>query len=317
MSADLRASTVHAVVGTSHRLRDELAESLVRTWNGPQKRHVEPEEINRIVLDLATASLFEEPACHLIRGRADWVRRQRDVLRDLVGVPVSGGVVVLITDPPPRKDDALFKALAKAGAVYEADEPAARDLAEWLTARLAALPQGAKDARKIAFGLIDHVGTDIDALLAAMEVLSLLRLDQPVDAGAVDELYASDAAKPLFAFSDAVLEGEAGKALAQLHAVGAGHPEQALMALIGDLRKVLACLDTDDDGEAARLAGLFGRPNLYHPRRRAQRLGRVVTQRLLRGAALAQRAMRSGADALLTIETLVLHARVLVRRSGR
>lgn len=314
---DLRSSTVHAVTGVSHRLRDEVAEALVRTWNGPHRRHVEPDDIQRIVLDLATASLFEEPACHLVRGRGDWVRRQRDAFRDLVGVPVSGGVIVLVTDPPPRKDDALFKALAKANAVHSADEPASRDVADWLTARIAALPQGAKDARKIAFALIDHVGTEIDALLAAVDVLSLLRLDQPLDAAAVGELHASDAAKPLFAFSDAVLEGEAGKALAQLHAVGASHPEQALMVLISDVRKVLACLDSDDDAEAARMAGLFGRPNLYHPRRRAQRLGRIVAQRLLRGAALAQRAMRSGADAMLVLETLVLHARALVRRAGR
>ncbi len=314
---DLRSSTVHAVVGVSHRLRDEVAEDLMHTWQGPLRRHVEPDDIQRIVLDLATASLFEEPACHLVRGRGDWVRKQRDAFRDLVGVPVSGGVIVLVTDPPPRKDDALFKALAKAGAVHAADEPASRDVADWLTARIAALPQGAKDARKIAFALIDHVGTDIDALLAAMEVLSLLRLDQPIDAAAVSELHASDAAKPLFAFSDAVLEGEAGKALAQLHASGAGHPEQALMVLISDVRKVLACLDSDDDAEAARMAGLFGRPNFYHPRRRAQRLGRIVAQRLLRGAALAQRAMRSGADAMLVLETLVLHARALVRRAGR
>jgi len=313
----LHASVLHAVIGTSHRLRDGVAEALIATWNGPIKRQVEPDDAQRLILDLATASLFEEPACHLIRGRAEWVKRQKDLFRDLVGQPVVGGVVVLITDPPARKDDALFKALDKAGAVHAAEEPSAKDLADWLTHRLTALPQGATDPRKIAFALIEHLGSDLDALLSAVEVLSLLRLDAPIDAAAVDELYASDAAKPLFAFSDAVLEGDAGRALKQLHAVGAGHPEQALSVLVGDLRKVLACLDSDDDAEAARLAGLFGRPNLYHPRRRAKHLGRVMTQRLLRGAALAQRAMRSGADAMLILETLVLHARALVRRPGR
>jgi DNA polymerase III delta subunit len=310
-------SQLHAVIGTSYRLRDVVLDRLLVGWNGPVKRHVEPDDLSRIVLDLGTPSLFEDPACQIVRGRADWVRRQKDTLLGLAGIPIAGGVMILVCDPPARKDDATFKALAKANAVHVSDEPGAKELPDWVASRLGGLPQGCNDPRRVAFALLDHVGNDIDAVLGAIEVLAIFRGEDPIDVQAVGELYATDAAKPLFAFSDAVLEGDAGKALKQLHAEGAAHPEQALGVLVGDLRKLLAVAETDNDGEAARLAGLFGRPNLYHPRRRAKRIGRPVAQRLLRGAVLAQRAMRSGSAPLLVLETLVLHARSLLSRLAR
>lgn len=317
---DLTQSTLHAVVGGSHRLRDDALSQLLSGWDGPIKRHVEPDDLQRLVLDVGTASLFEASALQVIRAGSDYLRlkRHREALLPLVGTPVSGGVLVLVTDPPDRKDDALFKALVKAKAVHSADEPDAKGLPDWLAQRLGSVPQGCERPRQVAEGLIAALGQDVDALLGAIDVLATYAGDQSITLAAVQELYLSTAAKPLWTFVDAVLDGKAGQALEQLHAIGAEDPEAALAALMAELRKVLACLETDDDAEAARAAGIWGRPNLHYTRRRAQALGRQTVLRLLAGTIQATRQLRTGgANPELTLETLVLHARKLVPGGSR
>jgi len=236
-----------AVVGASHRLRDDRLAEVLSTWSGPVKRHVEPGDLARICLDLSTASLFEDPACHVIRAGTDYLRHHKDALRDLAGQPLAGGALVLVCDPPKAKNDALFAAIGRAGGLHLVDEPNPKVLADWLAARAAAHPQGCSDARKVAYALIDHLGTEVDALLGTLDVMAVLCGDRPIDVAAVSALYDTDAAKPLYLFADAVLSARADEALRQLHALGADHPERVLAALIGDLRKVLACAETDDE----------------------------------------------------------------------
>jgi DNA polymerase III delta subunit len=318
MPVGLRESRLHAVIGVSHRLRDEALARLVAGWSGPIKRHVEPDDLQRLALDIGTASLFEEPALRVVRAGAGYLKRHKDVLVGLVGGDASGGVMVLVTDPPERKDDAVLKALAKADALHGADEPDGKGLVEWLAARLGALPHGADRPRAVAEALLEALGQEVDALLGAAEVLSIYREGRPVDVAAVHDLYATDAAKPLWTFVDAVLDGKAGQALEQLHALGAAEPDAAVNALTAEVRKILACLETDDDGEAARNAGVWGRPNLHYTRRRARTLGRTAALRLLGGALYATRQLRQGgANPELVIETLVLHARKLVPGAAR
>lgn len=313
MAADLRHSRLHAVVGVSHRLRDEALARLVASWTGPIKRHVEPDDLQRLALDLGTVSLFEDPALRVVRVSAGYLKRHKETLLGLVGGDASGGGMIVVGDPPERKDDALFKALGKADAIHVADEPEAKGLLEWLAARLGALPHGAERPRVVAEAMIESLGNEVDALLGAAEVLATYRLDKPVDVAAVHDVYDSKAAKPLWIFVDAVLDGKADVALEQLHAIGAGEPDAALNALATELRKVLSCLETDDDGEALRNAGVWGRPNLHYTRRRAQKLGRTNALRLLGGTLYATRQLRqSGVNPELTLETLVLHARKLV-----
>jgi DNA polymerase III delta subunit len=318
MAADLRQSRLHAVIGVSHRLRDEVLDRVISGWAGPVKRHVEPEDLQRLVLDIGTASLFEEPALRLVRAGPAYVKRHRETLLGLVGGDASGGVMVLVTDPPERKDDALFKGLAKISAMHGADEPDGKGMVDWLAGRLGALPHGSDRPRHVAEAMVEALGHDVDALLGASEVLAIYRHDRPVDVAAVHELYANTAARPLWSFVDAVLDGKAGAALEQLHAIGAEKPDAALNALAAELRKVLACLETDDDTEAARAAGIWGRPNLHYTRRRARNLGRSAAMRLLGGTIYATRQLRQGgANPALALETLVLHARKLVPGSPR
>jgi DNA polymerase III delta subunit len=318
MAVDLRQSRLHAVIGISHRLRDEALARLLASWTGPIKRHVEPDDLPRLVLDIGTASLFEEPALRVIRASAAYLKRHKELLLPLVGGDGSTGSLVVVTDPPERKDDALIKALAKARAIHEADEPDSKVLMEWLANRLGMLPHGADRPRQVAETLIDMLGQEVDALLGAAEVLAIYRNDKPIDAQSVRDLYANKAAKPLWTFVDAVLDGKAGVALEQFHAIGGEEPDAALNALAAELRKVLSCLETSDDGEAARNAGVWGRPNLHFTRRRATALGRSNALRLLGGTLYATRQLRQGgANPELMVETLVLHARKLVPGASR
>lgn len=313
MAMDLHRSRLHAVVGLSHRLRDETLAGVIAGWSGPVKRHVEPENLPHLVLDLDTASLFEQPALHVIRASTAYLKRHKALLLGLLDRPAAGGAIVLVCDPPERKDDALFKGLAKAEGLHHADEPEAKHLLEWLTARLGSLAGGVERPRLVAEALIETLGQDLDALLGAAEMLAVYRHDQPIDVAAVRALYAARAAKPLWTIVDAVLDGKAGLALEQLHALGAEDPDAALNALTAELRKVLACLESDDDAEAARNAGIWGRPNLHYTRRRARSLGRSTALRLLSGTVAATRQLRqSGANPHLVVETLVLHARKLI-----
>lgn len=314
----LTSSRLHAVIGSSLRLRDEALATLLAGWNGPIKRSVEPDDLARLVLDLSTASLFEDPALRVLRAGQPYLRKHKPALVDLVGGTAEGGVMVLVCEPPERKDDALFKALAKADALHAAEEPDAKTIVDWLAHRIQAHRQAAERPRPVAEAMVEHLGDDPDALLGALEVLAALRGDAPLDVAAVGELYAGTAARPMWEFSDAVLSGEARRAIGLLHAHGADRPEAALSALLGELRKIAACLDIADDGEAARCAGLRGRPNLYHARRRAREMGQPLVLRLLNGAILASRQFRqSGTSPEVVLETLVLHAQRLIRSRVR
>jgi len=318
MPATLTSSRLHAVVGSSLRLRDEALAILLAGWNGPIKRAVEPDDLNRLVLDLSTPSLFEEPSLRVVRAGPPYLRKHRDAFVELVGGTVEGGVMVLVCEPAERKDDALFKALAKAGVLHAAEEPDAKAVVDWLAHRIQTHRQGAERPRHVAEALVEHVGDDPDALLGALEVLGVLRGEAPLDVAAVGELYAGTAARPMWEFSDAVLSGDARRAIELMHAHGADRPEAALAALLGELRKVAACLEIADDGEAARCAGLRGRPNLYHARRRAREMGTPLVLRLLNGAVLASRQFRqSGTSPEVVLETLVLHAQRLIRARVR
>lgn len=310
-------SAIQAVIGSSSRLRDECLQHVLASWQGPVRRHIDPSDIARILLDMDTPSIFDDPACHVVRASPEFLRHHKDTVRDAIGKPSAGGRIILVMAPPARKDDVVFKALTQAKAIILADEPDPKSIVDWVVQRAGALPNGAQDPRKLAFALVDAVGQDPDALLGALEVLAIACGEEPVDLATAALLYDTDAAKPLFAFSEAVLSGDANKALRELHAIGADHPERALAALVTELRKVVACQESREDGEAVRIAGLFGRPNLYYTRRRATTIARPTAQRLMRGALLAQRTMRTGADPMLTMETLVLHARNLLARSGR
>jgi DNA polymerase III delta subunit len=323
MPATLTTSRLHLITGDSLVLRDECLQALMAEWQGPVRRLGEPADLGRIVLDLDTPSLFEPPAMWLVRCDGRYLRRHAELLAPLAGKAVVAGALVLSLpglEPGKAGDETakLVKALRAAEAVHEADGPDSKEMASWLTTRIAAHPQGAEDPRRVAEALIGHLGDQVDALLGAMTVIGIHADRGPLTIAGVEALVAGQASRPIWEFTGAVLEGNARRALELLHAGDGLSPQQAIAALAGEVRKLVACCDSADDGEVARWIGARGKPNLYYARQRARNLGKALLVRLLNGCLQTQRLLRrSGTDGELALETLVLHAQRLVRPLGR
>lgn len=323
MGIALTSSRLHLIIGDSLVLRDELLPQVVAEWRGPVKRVVEPADLPRIILDLDTPSLFEDPALWLVRCDGRYLRKHAELLLPLAGTPAAAGVVVMSLDGLDKGktgDSAgkLLKALQAAAAVHAIDLPDAKDLGSWLTQRLGTHPQGVEHPRRVAEALIEHLGDNLDAMLAAIEVVAIHADRAPLTAEGVDALVAGQAGRPIWEFTGAALEGNAKRAIELLHAGDGLAAQLALASLAGEIRKLIACCDTADDGEVAKWIGARGRPNLYYARQRARNLGRPLLVRLLTGCLQTQRQLRqSGTDAELALETLVLHAQRVIRPAGR
>ena len=323
MNSTLSASRLHLIIGDSFVLRDEQLKSVISGWTGPVKRVIEPSDIGRLILDLETPSLFEDPALWLVRCDGKYLRKHAEALLPLVGTPAVGGVVVISLDAldKGKAGDAvakLTKALKAAAALHEVESPNEKEIVAWLTARITAHPQGAEHPRRVAEALVEHLGDNVDGLLSAIEVVAIYGDHGPLTAEGVDALVAGQAGRPIWEFTGATLEGNARRAIELLHAGDGLAPQQALSALAGEIRKLVACCDTADDGEVAKWINARGRPNLYYARQRARNLGRAVLVRLLTGCLQTQRLLRqSGTNAELALETLVLHAQRIIRPAGR
>ena len=101
------------------------------------------------------------------------------------------------------------------------------------------------------------------------------------------------AARPIYELTGAFLEGDVRGALRLLHADRGLDPEPVLAGLANEIRRCLAALVSDDDGEVHQLLGRKGRPsNLHYVRKRAGGLGQRRLVRLLNGVLTAQAACR-------------------------
>jgi len=323
MPTDLTTSRLHLITGDSLVLRDELMPQVLSGWSGPVKRVVEPADLGRIVLDLDTPSLFEDPALWLVRCDGRYLRKHAETLLPLAGVPAVAGVVVMSLDGPDKgkAGDAaakLIKALTAANSIHQAQVPDDKEIIGWLTARLDRHPQGVTHPRRVAEALVEHLGDNLDALLAAITVVAVHADQGPLTAEGVDALVAGQAGRPIWEFTGAALDGNAKRAIELLHAGDGLAAQLALSSLASEVRKLIACCDTADDGEVAAWTLARGRPNLYYARQRARNLGRPLLVRLLTGCLQTQRQLRqSGTDAELALETLVLHAQRVIRPGGR
>jgi DNA polymerase III delta subunit len=318
---DFRASRLHAAVSPSIRLRDRLVAEALAGWDGPVKRAVDPEGVDRLVLDLDTPSLFDPPGLWLVRCDERWVKRHRERLLPLAGTPSTHGAVVLVATALEGGEDRakpLTRALEKAQALHRAEVPGDKEVASWLLGWLGELPLAVEHPAQVAETLIERVGADVDALLAVLEVAVAHAGDGPLRPADITAVAPGLAAKPVWDFTGALIEGNAKRAIELLHAGGGMDPAPALAAVLNELRKLLACSETKDDAAVAGWAGLRGRPNLFYARRRADQVGRANLLRIYRAALHAQTHLRSsGTDHELALETLVLHAQRIVRPMGR
>jgi DNA polymerase III delta subunit len=280
--------------------------------------------MERIVLDLDTPSMFGDPTLWLIRGDGAWIRKHADVLRRALGSgSADSGCIILALGrvEKGRGNDGLamlLKEAGKASALHEVEAPAGRELPGWLCGRLGSMAQGVDRPLQVAQALIEHLGEDVDALLGAIDLLAVYNDEQAIDLAAVTALVTGTAERPIWDFTGAVLEGNSRRAIELMRAGQGLEPQQALSALIGELRKLIACCESPDDGQVASWIGARGRPNLYYARGRSRTVGKRNLVRLLNGCLQTQRQLRqSGIDPELAMEVLVLHAQRLVRSQGR
>lgn len=308
------ATRIQGVASASSYLRDELLAGLLATWPGAVKRLVEP-DLPRLLIDLDTPSLFGDVAWYVVRGDDRWLKKHGDALAKVAGQPAANGVLILVAT---SFDAKLAKALAGAGGLHSAIPPGPREVSAWLTARLSTGSRTVTQPRAVADELMVAAGDDIDAALAIFEVASDYAGDAPVDAAAIQAVSGTLAERPIWEFTDAFFNGNARRALELLHAGSGMDAQPAIAALGGEARKLIACLESPDDGAVAAWAGMRGRANLVFARRRAKELGRATLLRLANGILMAQRQLRTGgADQELSLELLVLHAQRVIRGSGR
>src|SRR4051812_46644686 len=255
------------IAGSSIRLRDELLAEVLKAWTGPVKRLVEPGDLQRILLDLDTPSFLDEAALWVVRCDDKYLVKHQALLLDAAAKPRSNGCLAFVA-PGIDQRSKLAKALVAADALRLAEAPDPREMQGWLFQRLSQLPWGVERPGEVADALLAHVGDDPDALLATLDVAVLYAANEPLTAAAVRAITDGAAERPIWEFTGAVLEGRAGRAIELMHAGGGMDAQPALSALTNEVRKLIACCETSDDGEASSWAGAKGRPNLYHARRR-------------------------------------------------
>ncbi|MFW5846506.1 MAG: hypothetical protein ACOCXJ_09795 [Planctomycetota bacterium] len=319
----LHACTISAVVGSSVLLRRDLVAELVAEWSGPVHRATEPDDLPERLVAIATPSLFASQELHVLGCSERILARNQDRLVAAAEGEPSAGRILLVLDRllPKRAQkgqpaDRLGPVLEKAGALHRLSEPDPRQLVDWLVVHMLQQAGSVERPRDVAEALLRHRGQSIDEVLQALETARVYAGEEDLAPRHVQELMDDVAISPIYEFTNAFVGGEARRCMVLLYAGQGIKPEQALAAVANELRKMLACLETDDDKDAYRRAGLKGRPGrgMYYVRKRAGGLGRLCLLRLLDGVLQANaRLRRSGTDAQLVMETLVLQAQRVIR----
>jgi DNA polymerase III delta subunit len=312
--AELTSARVHAIVAESARLRDEELARAIGAWTGPIKRVSEPPDLPTLLLDLDTPSLFESASLWVVRADDKYLKRHNEALIDSAAKPVANGVLLLVAPSLDAKSK-LAKALTARRALVHLPSPGPKEVVDWLGERLSALPGGVERARDVAEELVEHIGGDVDALLATADTAALYAWGGPLTVAAVRAVASGTAERPIWEFTAAVLEGNAKRAIELLHAGGGLGAQPALSSLTSEARKLIACCETSDDADAAAWGGMRGRGNLYYARKRSRDLGKTTLMRLLQGMILAQRQLRqTGADGEAILEIFALNVQRVVRR---
>ncbi|GDY11931.1 hypothetical protein LBMAG53_08090 [Planctomycetota bacterium] len=312
----LHDSTLHVAVSSSVRLRDQMVADLLAGWEGPVRRLIEPDGLDRIIIGLDTPSFFEPAAALVVRCDDRWIKRHRDLLTPLIGRKAGGGVLILSTaaveaGPGSR---AFTKSLEKTGVLHHVAVPEGRALAGWLADRISQGGHPVTQAMAVANALCNHVGEDADALLSALDVAIAYAGDEPLSESTVEAVVGGNAARPTWEFAGALVEGKADQAYKLLAAGGGLEPHLAVAAVLGELRKLLACTESRDNAQAASWAGVRNPNAMLYARRRADALGRGALLREMRATIHAQQQLRtSGSDPVVAVEQLVLHARLIAR----
>ena len=257
---DINASKVHAVVGSSWRMRQQVLDDISDQWrvDAPEREivlHRNVASLEQVVMELDSPTLFGEPAMHQFRlVKGECRKAAQELLKPLVGVPLVAGVVVIIIDALP-KNEMLGRALNRAKVFYDANGPQQKAFKPWLRQHLSSLDHPVAAPDHIAQTLIDVRGYDVDGVLSALETAALYAGDGPIDVSAVLAVTGGEADQPFWHFTNAVLDGRRSEAIRLLHAGQGLDPHLAINALANELRRCLVAGSVSDDQLAQQMVG--------------------------------------------------------------
>jgi DNA polymerase-3 subunit delta len=209
----------------------------------------------REVLDaLSTVSLFGGGRRLVIVEEADpFVTEYRAQLEEYVARPAKGGVLVLDVKTW-QGNTRLAKAVAAGGLTIECKTPAERQLKTWLTQRAKAVHQVRLDAAA-ADTLLELVPPELGILVQEVSKLALMAGDaRVIDVALVQENVGGWRARTTWDMIDAVADGRAAAALAQLgRLISAGEkPHGLLPQMASSLRRFATAMELVEAAEARR-----------------------------------------------------------------
>jgi DNA polymerase III subunit delta len=241
--------------------------------------------------------------------------RRLVILRDLNAVPAAEltALAPYLEDPCPstvlvaiagKLDRRLkfFSAASKAGWVHELEAP--RDLAGWVRAEAQARGLAVQPAA--CSRLADAVGADLARLALSLEQLALYAGGRAVSADDVDELIAESRERSVFELTDAIGEGNGGRARAAVAAL-CGQRESAVgvvVMLARHMRQLGLCHAAAAERlPKAEMARALGVPPFVVDKllRQARRYGPAAAATALVSLAEADAALKGMAPAMKTM----------------
>jgi DNA polymerase III subunit delta len=209
----------------------------------------------RDVLDaLATGSLFGSGRRLVVVEQADpFVTEFRSDLEEYVTRPARDAVLVLDVKTWPS-NTRLAKAVAATGMAIDCKAPNERQLKTWVVARAKSAHNVRLDAAAVDV-LLELVPPELGVLNQELAKLALLVADdRAIDVKLVQENVGGWRARTAWEMSDAVAEGRAAKAIAQLdRLITAGEKPQGLLPqMASSLRRFATAVRLIESAEADR-----------------------------------------------------------------
>jgi DNA polymerase-3 subunit delta len=217
-----------------------------------------------------------------------------------LGDPSPSTVLVFVADKLDARTR-FYKALQKAGEVLRLDHPSAREMPAIVKRR--AKSMGAVLEEDPVRALVDAVGTDVGAVVAALEKLFLYvdpSRPRPITAADVEAVVSHVREESIFLLSDAIGGHDVASALGLLHAMidqQRAHPLQLLGLIAGHWRKLtVARALLDDSADVSDIQGALGVPPFVAEKivRQARRASIDALVAGLRAIAAADQHLKGG-----------------------
>ncbi len=246
--------------------------------------------------------------------------------------PLDTTSLVLVWERPPASTDrmakippALTQAVAAAGgAVVGVDAPSGKGRSAWISERMAS--DGLQVAAAARERIAAHIGEDAGAMVGLVErLIGVYGPGAGLSLADVEPFLGPAGGVPPWDLTDAIDEGDAQKALQQLHRmIGSGRHPLAIMSTLQSHFVRMVRLDGAGVSGEREAAGLLGLKGSTFPAKKAlsqaRRLGSERIRRAIELLAAADLDLRGAAKAWpeeLVVEVLVARLASIVRAGRR